>query len=136
MRVSFDHNVPKKVRQFLTEHPVSTAVEMGWAELENGQLLKAAQDEGFAVMMTGDKNLSYKQNLKERTLAIVVLSTNNWNILKRFPDRLAAAVNAATPGRFQRDLTGFDTMTEGLMRRTSALRDRRAFGNDLVQTRR
>jgi hypothetical protein len=61
---------------------------LGGAELENGELLKAAQDDGFEGMVTGDKNLSYQQNLKGRTLALVVLSTNNWNVIKRLPERL------------------------------------------------
>jgi hypothetical protein len=42
-------------------------------------------------MVTGDKNLSYKQNLAARKLALVVLSTNNWNILKRNPHFVTAA---------------------------------------------
>jgi len=33
-------------------------------------------------MVTGDKNLSYQQNLRGMRLAVVVLSTNNWNVLK------------------------------------------------------
>jgi hypothetical protein len=34
-------------------HNVSTADEMGWAELENGELLRAAEDAGFAVLVYG-----------------------------------------------------------------------------------
>jgi hypothetical protein len=40
-------------------HDVSTADEMGWSELENGELLRAAEVAGFAVMITGDKNISF-----------------------------------------------------------------------------
>ena len=102
MKVLFDHNVPQKTRGFLAGHKVSTAFEMGWAELENGELLKAAEDVGFEVMVTADKNLSYQQNLEGRRLALVVLSTNNWNLIKLQPERVYAAVNAAVPGSFQR----------------------------------
>jgi hypothetical protein len=59
--------------------------EMGWAELANGELLTVAETAGFAVMITGDKNLSYQQNLQGRELALVVLSTNDWNVLKQNP---------------------------------------------------
>ena len=56
---------------------------MGWHELENGDLLKAAEQGGFEVMVTGDKNLSYQQNLEGRKLALVVLPTIDWTALKR-----------------------------------------------------
>jgi hypothetical protein len=39
MRVLFDHNFPHKLRQSITAHEVTTADEMGWAELGNGELL-------------------------------------------------------------------------------------------------
>jgi hypothetical protein len=82
-------------------HDVSTADEMGWSELENGELLRAAEVAGFAVMITGDKNISSQQNLRGMTLALVVLSTNNWNVLKHNPRPVAEAVDAAEPGSFQ-----------------------------------
>jgi predicted nuclease of predicted toxin-antitoxin system len=101
LKVLFDHNVPRKLRRILQGHVVRTAVEMGWAELENGELLSAAEVGGFAVMVTGDQNLSYQQNREGRSLALVVLSTNNWNVIKLHPEPVEAAVRAATPGSFQ-----------------------------------
>jgi predicted nuclease of predicted toxin-antitoxin system len=101
VKVLFDHNVPHKIRRFLEGHEVSLAEEMGWAELENGELLRAAEGAGFAVMVTGDKNLSYQQNLQGRTLALIVLETNNWNVLKLNLSSVSNAVNAAKPGSFQ-----------------------------------
>jgi predicted nuclease of predicted toxin-antitoxin system len=102
VRVLFDHNVPRKLSAFLIEHDVVTAVEMGWASLENGELLRVAEEAGFAVMVTCDKNLSYQQNLSGRTLALVVLSTNNWNVLKLKSEPVVSAVHAATRGSIQR----------------------------------
>jgi predicted nuclease of predicted toxin-antitoxin system len=101
VKVLFDHNVPHKMRQFLDEYQVSTAEEMGWAQLENGELLRAAEGAGFAVMVTCDKNLSYQQNLQGRTLSLIVLSTNNWNILKLNLTPVIESVRAVTPGSFQ-----------------------------------
>jgi hypothetical protein len=82
-------------------HDVSTADEMGWSELENGELLRAAEVAGFAVMVTGDKNISSQQNLRDVELALVVLSTNNWNVLKHNPRPVVEAVDAAKPGSLQ-----------------------------------
>jgi predicted nuclease of predicted toxin-antitoxin system len=101
VRVLFDHNVPSKLRRYLDGHDVFTAVEMGWAELENGQLLAAAEANGFSVMVTADQNLSYQQNMTGRQLALVVLSTNNWNILKLNPERVLICVDRAATGSFE-----------------------------------
>lgn len=101
MRVLFDHNVPHKMRRHLEGHEVFTAEEMGWAELENGELLRTAEAEGFPLMVTCDQNISYQQNMEGRRLALVVLSTNNWNILKLNLEPVVRAVNAATAGSFQ-----------------------------------
>ena len=104
MRVLFDNNVPAPLRQRLTGHMVDTAKEMGWHELKNGALLMAAEQHGFEVMVTGDKNLSYQQNLKGRSLALVVLPITDWGVLKHSPATLleiAAAVDRAEPGSFE-----------------------------------
>jgi hypothetical protein len=49
---------------------------------------------------TGDKNLSFQQDLRGIQLALVVLSTNNWNVLKHHCQAVLEAVDAATPGSF------------------------------------
>ncbi len=74
----------------------------GWHQLENGKLLSQAEDSGFQVMVTGDKNLSYQQNLRGRKLALIVLPTIDWNVLKLNPAAVAAAIDRATPGSFER----------------------------------
>ena len=101
MRVLFDHNVPHKMRRHLEGHEVFTAEEMGWAELENGELLRAAETGGFRLMVTCDQNISYQQNMAGRRLALVVLSTNNWNILKMNLGPVLRAISAAEMGSFQ-----------------------------------
>ena len=97
----FDHNVPVPLRRYLLGHEVRTAAKLGWRELKNGDLLDAAQEAGFDVMVTGDKNLSYQQNLSGRTLALVVLSIIDWNRLKLNPSPVSAAVDRAKPGSFE-----------------------------------
>jgi len=101
VRVLFDHNVPSKLRRGWVDHEVFTAVEMGWAELENGQLLTAAENAGFALMVTADQNIEYQQNRVGRKLALVVLGTNNWNILKLDTARVLVAVGRAEVGSFE-----------------------------------
>jgi hypothetical protein len=56
LRILFDKNVPVGVRGFLTLHEVRTVVEMQWSDqLENGDLLQAAEESGFDVMVTSDQ---------------------------------------------------------------------------------
>ena len=66
------------LRNYLPDHTVVSAYEMGWSELENGELLAAAESDGFDVLITTDQNLRYQQNLSERKIAVVVLLTTNW----------------------------------------------------------
>lgn len=77
MRVLFDHGTPVPLRHALTNHTVFTAYEMGWADLDNGALLKAAETR-FDALITTDRNLRYQQNLTGLRLAILVLPTTSW----------------------------------------------------------
>ena len=101
MRVLFDNNVPAPLRRHLEGHEVRTARQMGWQELENGDLLTAAETAGFDVLLTGDKNLSYQQNLEGRTIALVVLGTTRWGVLREHTGPVVEAVNRAAPGSFE-----------------------------------
>ena len=75
---------------------------MKWQQLENGDLLTAAEAAGFECMITGDQNLSYQQNLTGRKLGLVVLGTNDWNILQIDPSPVAAALDRLQPSGFER----------------------------------
>jgi hypothetical protein len=50
---------------------------------------------GFEVFVTADKNIRYQQNLAARRIALVVLSTPRWPLVRRHVDRIVAAVNSA-----------------------------------------
>jgi len=77
MRILFDQGTPVPLRALLSGHSVSTAYEMGWSELANGDLLAAAEAD-FDALITSDQNLRYQQNLTGRRLAILVLPTTSW----------------------------------------------------------
>ena len=66
------------LRKALTAHKVQTAYECGWSSLRNGDLIAAAEEAGFGVFVTTDRNLKYQQNLTNRRLAIVVLLSTSW----------------------------------------------------------
>ena len=100
MLILFDHVTPKGIARFLPGHTVITAKGQGWDTLGNGDLLAAAERAGFDVVVTADKNMRYQQNLEGRRIALVVLGTPQWPIVKLHLEKIAAAVNAATAGSF------------------------------------
>ena len=74
---------------------------MGWPEqLGNGELLEVAESSGFDVMVTSDQNIRYQQNLTGRKLALVVLGSNIWPVVRTYGAAIAKAVDAATPGSY------------------------------------
>ncbi len=100
MRILFDHGTPAPLIPFLEGHTVTKARDMGRHRLSNGHLLKAAEEAGFDLLLTTDKNMASQQNLKGRAIAIVVLGNSQWRIAQRYIRRIAAAVDAAIPGSF------------------------------------
>ncbi len=101
MRILLDKNVPVGVRRFLLKHEVQTFVEMQWPDqLENGELLRMAEEAGFEVLLTSDQNIRYQQNLAGRKLALVVLGSNIWPVLRQYSAAIMARVDGATPGGY------------------------------------
>ena len=100
MLILFDHGAPRSLARFLVGHTVVQARARGWDKLSNGQLLQAAEEAGFDVLLTTDKNIQYQQNLKGRRIAVVVLGNPQRPAVHRHIDRVVAAVNAATPGSY------------------------------------
>ena len=99
MKILFDHGTPAPLRRHLAGHEISTAYEMGWAKLNNGDLLAAAEN-SFDVLITTDQNLRYQQNLAGRRLAILVLPTTSWPEIQKHVNKVADSVNALKPGDF------------------------------------
>jgi hypothetical protein len=61
--------------------------------MTNGQLLSAAEESGFEVLITVDRNLRYQQRLSGREIALVILegrTTNLDDLLALVPDVLTA----------------------------------------------
>ena len=100
MRILFDHVTPRGIARSLTGHIVTKAKDRGWDTLSNGNLLAAAERDGFDLLLTADKNMRYQQNLTGRRIALIVLSTPQWPLVRLHLESIAAAVNAATPGSY------------------------------------
>ena len=98
MRVLFDQGTPVPLRNLLDSHQIETAYERGWSQLSNGDLLPAAESEGFDVFVTTDKNITSQQNLDGLPYVIVVLGSPSWPRIQRSSNTVKLAIDAATPG--------------------------------------
>jgi hypothetical protein len=97
MRIPFDQGTPAPLRHALTGHSIWTAYEMDWTQLNDGSLLRAAEAQ-FDVLITTDRNLRYQQNIRGLRLAIVVLPTTSWLIIRLHAAAVAAMVVTLRPG--------------------------------------
>jgi hypothetical protein len=100
MLVLLDQGAPAPLRHHLSHHIVKTATQQGWATLANGDLLTAAEAQGFEVFVTTDKNLRYQQNLTGRSIAIVVIAHAQWPALEPHVALVVAAIDKVTPGTY------------------------------------
>lgn len=99
MKVLFDECMPQPLRRYLGDFEISTAQEVGWGRVKNGELLKRAEGV-FDAFLTADQRLKYQQNLAGRQLAILVLSTNRWPRVKAKTAEIIAAVQSLKPGDY------------------------------------
>jgi hypothetical protein len=100
VRVLFDQGVPAPLREYLRGHEVTTAFELGWATLSNGELLSLAESR-FDVFVTTDRNLRNQQNLTGRRIAVLVLPTTSWPRLQAITSRIVEELNSIEPGRYR-----------------------------------
>ncbi len=100
MRILFDQGAPFPISSYLTGHTVGISADLGWDRLRNGELLTAAEQAGYELLLTTDKNLRYQQNLTDRKISIVVITHAQWPALQKHVQRVVEAVNAATPGSY------------------------------------
>ena len=98
MKILFDHGTPAPLRRHLAEHTVDRAAERGWELLENGELIRRAELEGYQVIVTTDQNMRHQQNLSGSRLAIVVLMTTAWPRIRHRTKQIRAAIEEARPG--------------------------------------
>jgi len=72
---------------------------MGWAGVRNGELLRLAQSE-FDVFVTGDRNLSFQQEVSNLGIAVIVLRAKSIQLHDMLPlmPRLLETLPALAPG--------------------------------------
>jgi hypothetical protein len=63
-------------------------------------VIDAAEQAGFEVMLTTDKNIRYQQNFKAGKIALVVLEHAQWPMVKLVAEKIVAVVNSAQPASY------------------------------------
>ena len=101
MRILFDQGTPVPLRRSLIGHDVATAYELGWSTVTNGDLIRLAEQEGYELLITTDTNLRYQQNLKGRSIAILVITTTSWPRIRQVTDRIQATIALIETGGYE-----------------------------------
>jgi len=82
-KVLFDQGTPAPLKNKLLDCDVTTLPQLGWSRLQNGELISQAEIALFDILITTDQNLKYQQNLSNRNISILVLSTTSWPRIKK-----------------------------------------------------
>ena len=101
MKILFDQGTPAPLARRLAGHSVDRASERGWSDLDNGDLIEKAEQEGYEVLITTDQNMRYQQNLAGRRLAIVVLLSTAWPNIQLRIEEINAALDEIRPGELK-----------------------------------
>jgi hypothetical protein len=100
MKILFDQGTPVPLRRYLGEHTVKTAYEEGRLDLSNGDLLRAAEEAGYQLLVTTDQNLRHQQNLRERRIGIVVLLSTSWPRIQVRIDVIRESIRLMNPSDY------------------------------------
>ena len=77
MKILLDHNLDRRLKNYLHEYETATTQEQNWADALNGELLTLAEENNFDVLLTADANIKSQQNLSNRKISILVLRAFN-----------------------------------------------------------
>jgi len=99
VKIILDECIPKKIKNLIRGHEVSTVPEKGWAGVKNGKLLALVEFE-FQVFVTVDRNLSFQQDIKNLKIIVVVLhsASNRFDALKTLMPELLLRLEKAKAG--------------------------------------
>jgi predicted nuclease of predicted toxin-antitoxin system len=103
MKILLDECLPRKLKNDLAGHSVSTVSEIRWKGLKNGELLRLAENT-FDVFITADQGVRYQQNLQGKNIAVIVLAAPNNRIetLRPLMPRVLATLDTIRRGEIVR----------------------------------
>ena len=72
MKILLDECIDRRLAKEIQVHEVVTVPQAGWVRVQNGDLLRRAQDR-FDVFVTVDPNLPFQQPVTQFRIAVIVL---------------------------------------------------------------
>jgi predicted nuclease of predicted toxin-antitoxin system len=85
VRVLIDECLNWRLGRALPGHFCTSMQHMGWSGLRNGELLEKMRQERFDVLITGDRNLQFQQNLPGARVAVIVLRAGSTRLAETLP---------------------------------------------------
>ena len=98
MRLLLDNNVPRLLTFNLPDHQADTAFQRDWHTLTNGELLDQAESDGYQLLITADQRIPYQQNLSRRSIAVLIITSNERQAVSNAVAIINAAVNSMAAG--------------------------------------
>jgi hypothetical protein len=86
--------------QLLSNHSCTSVQARGWGGIKNGDLLQRAEAE-FDLFITSDQNIRYQQNLSDRRIAIIELSTSDIGRIQSAAALIEDATEEIQPNEFK-----------------------------------
>ena len=82
VNIFLDESAPKPLAYRLKEHTVESVASMSLQGTQNCKLLRIINSTEFEVFITCDKNMVYQQDMTQYSFATLVLSTNDWKVVR------------------------------------------------------
>src|SRR5438105_3496507 len=103
MRLLLDECVPKRLKRELLGHETKTVQDMGWAGIQNGELLSLA-DGQFDALLTVDQGTEYQQNLSGLRISVVIMlaPSNDVDDLQPLLPAVEQVLTSLRPGEIMR----------------------------------
>jgi predicted nuclease of predicted toxin-antitoxin system len=99
VKILIDECLPIDFRLYFPEHEAHTVQFAGFKSKKNGELLRAAEQGGYDVLLTVDQGLPH-QSAPDRNIAIVLIrtETNQLEDLIPFVPNIERALASIRPG--------------------------------------
>ena len=100
MRILLDENLDWRLRRDLPGHEVESVPLLGWAGIQNGELLRKATEAGFAALVTMDGSMVHQQNIAGYAIAVIALraKSNRLDDTRPLMNQLLALLPGLQPG--------------------------------------
>lgn len=99
MRILVDECLPRQLKAWIgSSHQAETVQECGWTNVKNGTLLRLADEAGFDVLVTADKNMYFQQNFEGRRVSAVVIPTNRKLLVQKCVPAFLQSLDHLRPG--------------------------------------